>query len=203
MNKKTVILALLALPLLATFASGQNLFRTGRPDYTRDYAATYHDRYAANRFLPLTSQYGQRYPSNFDSTLQNNLEKEQLQIARENLRREASQYQARYGNPNASDYNASRYSPSRFSSVAPVGYESESTRCRRCTSAPANGNDDGLTQPNARPSSYYRNPDDYENRSSNIDQSGYGNREFTSTDWRRTATRPFTSLLDSLFGTNR
>lgn len=199
MKLKTASLPLLALPLLATLAYGQNLFRTGRPDYTRRQAANYQDR-----FTNLTTPSSQEARSNEDRR-QDSVDRERLQQAWESYRREADRYYARYGNQNgASTSNvnqAVRYSASSSNSVSPVDFESDWV-----PRGPRKSNPYDATRSTPVPT-YDRNSDDYSDQdyqnSDYTPRSEYTPRRDYSQDWNRNASRPLTSFLDSLFGTSR
>lgn len=176
MKTKTALVALLVLPCFTAFVHGQNLFRTGRPAYAR-VPATYHDRY-------INSNMNRSERGNYVPRDAGYVEQERLQRAWDDYRREATRYNTRYGSAGASSYGSSSFD--RPSPIAPVGYNADFIPCGRCNSLPIRDYD--RLPATERPASSYRNTNYYGARN-----------DFSS----NTVTRPFTSLLDSLFGASR
>ncbi len=193
MKFKNLAFALLVIPFVTTAAQAQNLFRTSRPDYTRDYPATYHDRYLANsdRITPANDI---------------DYDRERLSRAWENYRAEAERYQTRYG----SEITPTSYDSS--SSLRPVDFDSTNyTPNRRCSRNRVPADVRPTLRPTlTAPSGYYNNPSYYDNDFGNASSIGNGSgfeaNQYTApygTNLSRTASRPLTSLFGSLFGTNR
>jgi len=200
MKFKSLLFALLVIPLVASAVHAQNLFRTGRPDYTRadyarNYPATYHDRYVANSYA--NDSYARNTGPLTDPRLTDpSYDRQRLDRAWENYRLEPERYRARYGSNHENGYGAT---PSTYNAIRTVDYQSDYAPNRRCTSLKPDLLRDRLPSTSAPTGSYF-NPSYYGNENGN----GFGN----STDpygnnLNRTASRPLVSLFDSLFGTNR
>ena len=185
MKFKSLAFALLVIPLVTTAVQAQNLFATGRPAYTRDYPATYHDRYLASANRSALSS-----DVNYD--------RERLNRAWENYQAEADRYQTRYGSNGA---------------VRPVVYDANSSvdanfrPPRRCSGRhdasrarlPASTTPSGYYNP-----SYYGTERDLSNGSTfGFGSSGFGSTDPYGNDLSRTASRPVANFFSSLFGTNR
>lgn len=181
----TLLATLLAIPLCASFAHGQNLFRTGRPDYARNYASTYHDRYAEQALRYQT-------PRATDSPYDYSREQPRLPPSWGNDRYEALRYEApnRFRLTTTDNYGRTLRDFDRAAPSQAAGYRD--VPVRRCNCMPRDVEvyppyDDALRS---------RPPQQQENRP-------YEQPTTYRPNLNRTASRPFTSLFDSLFGIGR